>query len=375
MHRIHPALTPAVYLPGLLFEGLVRTRNLLYAYSLLPQQRVPAPVISIGNITMGGTGKTPLVICVAQMLSKLGFTPAILTRGFGRIRPGESHVLQPGEAVPSPATTLGDEPALIRRRVPSGWMGVSKNRYIAGAVLSKRDERMVFVLDDGFQHRKLHRDLDIVILDSSRPLGSDRIFPRGTLREPVSALRRCDLIAINDSTDPAQNNAVETEIRRLKTTAKIFHCRQEIKALIPFLSWEKWGRLPISPVGCGGKTGENRNREESPFSETAALPATAYLVSALGNPERFRRDLLQLGIEVRGAKFFADHYRLGKEDWRHCSEEARQKGVNTMITTEKDAVKMGEPPDFPLLVAVQSTEISDAGAFELVLKKSIEERA
>ncbi len=272
MYRIHPAFAPAVYIPGLLFEALARARNGLYEFSLLPAHRLRAPVISIGNITMGGTGKTPLVIYVAQMLSNSGYTPAVLTRGYGRWRSSEMHVLRPDETVPYPAKTLGDEPALIRRLVPSAWMGVSKNRYRAGTVLSKRNKRMVLVLDDGFQHRKLHRDMDIVIVDSSRPFRSDRIFPRGTLREPVSSLRRCDVIVINDSTDSVQNNEMETEIRHLKTRAKIFHCRQEIQALIPFLSWcEKWGRLPISSIGFGGKSVENRNREASPFSHARRL--------------------------------------------------------------------------------------------------------
>ncbi len=361
MYRVHPALTPVVYIPGLLFEALVRARNGLYSADLLPQRRLPAPVISIGNLTMGGTGKTPFVIYVAQMLSKFGFTPAVLTRGYGRMGSSKSHILLPEETVPSPATTLGDEPALIRRRVPSAWMGVSKNRYLAGTVLARRDERMVFVLDDGFQHRKLHRNLDIVLVDSSRPLGSDRIFPRGTLREPVAALRRCDAIVINDSTDSAKNDEVEKELRHLETRAGIFHCRQQIQALIPFRSWER-GRS----AGIPG--------EPAFAAEAAALPATAYIASAIGNPERFRSDVRELGIEVIGAKFFADHYLPGKEDWRHCIEEARQKGVAAMITTEKDAVKIVEPPDFPLLVAVQSTKISDASAFELLLKKSIKER-
>jgi tetraacyldisaccharide 4'-kinase len=356
MYRIHPAIAPAVYIPGLLFEALVRARNRLYERSLLPRHQLPAPVISIGNITMGGTGKTPLVIYVAQLLSKFGFAPAVLTRGYGKTRPGELHVLRPEESVPFPAKTLGDEPALIRRRVPSAWMGVSKNRYRTGTVLSKRNARMVLVLDDGFQHRKLHRDLDIAIVDSSCPLGSDRVFPRGTLREPISALHRCDVIVINDSTDSVQNNEIETELRHLETGAKIFHCRQEIRSLIPFPSWSE---------------GQDKSTDRG---RPARLPATAYLVSAIGNPERFRRDVLQFGIEVRGARFFADHYRLEKQDWQNCCEGARRKGAATIITTEKDAVKIGEPPDFPLLVAVQSTTMFDAGAFELVLKKSIEAR-
>jgi tetraacyldisaccharide 4'-kinase len=358
MVKALPALAPAVYIPGLLYEALVRARNGLYAVALLPQRRLPAPVISIGNITMGGTGKTPLVICVAQLISNFGRTPAVLTRGYGRRQPGELHILRPCEPVPSPAMTLGDEPALIRRHIPSAWMGISKNRYLAGSILSKRDDKMVFVLDDGLQHRKLQRDLDIAIIDGSQPFKSNRVFPRGTLREPLSGLHRCDIIVINDSADPAENDAVEKEIRDLGARANIFRCRQWIQHLIPFSIWasrdlEHPGRMP---------------------AETAAVPETAFLVAAVGNPERLRMDVRQLGISIRGARFFADHYRLDEKDWQQCGDEARRFGAETMITTEKDAVKIDVPPDFPLLITIQSTKISDPDGFATVLKRSIEAR-
>lgn len=349
MDRVPSALARVAYIPALVFEALVRARGGLYSAALLPRRRLPAPVISIGNMTMGGSGKTPLVICVAQILLKLGLTPAILTRGYGRVRSGESHILSPGERVPSPASTLGDEPALIRRHLPSTWMGVSKDRFLAGTIISKRGPHVVFVLDDGFQHRRLHRDLDIVIIDSSQPLRSNRVFPRGTLREPASGLSRCDLVVINDSNDASR--CVEEEIRDIKCDATIFRCKQTIRPLVPFVSWhESAGETDMVP------------------------PKSAYLVGALGNPERFRSDVRRLGIDIKGARFFRDHYKPTSKDWQACIEQARRSGVEALITTEKDAVKIGQNPDFPLLVAVQSTEISDAHGFETVLKTKIEEK-
>jgi len=354
MNRIPRTLAPVVYLPGLIFEALVRVRAGLYASELLPQKRLPAPVISVGNITMGGAGKTPLVIYIAQMLCALGFSPAVLTRGYGRARSSESHLLAPGETVPSPAEILGDEPALIRRCLPLIWMGISGNRFAAGSALLKRGERMVFILDDGFQHRDLHRDLDIVVIDSSQPLRSNRVFPRGTLREPLSGLRRCQVVIINGSADPKEDGTVAEEIRALNNGAKLFHCRQTIRSLIPFASWQ---------------TIETRSRD---FTSIPQNPA--YLVSALGNPGRFERDVRQTGVRITGTRFFGDHHRLTREDWKRCVEEARRSGSGTMITTEKDAVKIDDPPDFPLLVTVQTTEVADAKALELLLKQCIEGR-
>jgi tetraacyldisaccharide 4'-kinase len=247
-------------------------------------------------------------------------------------------------------------------------MGVSKDRFVAGSILAQRDPRAVFVLDDGFQHRKLARDLDIVIIDGSRPLLSDRIFPRGTLREPIFALRRCDAVVINGPFDSPDANSIEAEIRGLQANARIFRCNQFVQRLVPFLSWQKTASFnpeefpPIPTPGC-------RLAARKP----AGLPS-AFLVCALGNPERFQRDIRRLGIGGPGAKFFSDHHRISPKDWRNCAEEASRKGADALITTEKDAVKISEPPDSPLLVAMQSTEMADAHEFELVLKKCIEER-
>jgi tetraacyldisaccharide 4'-kinase len=356
MYKVPAALAPILFVPGLAYEAFVRARNRLYSTARLQQHRLPAPVISVGNITLGGSGKTPLVIYVAQSLAKLGHTPVILTRGYGRSHPNKMQIIAPGETIPNPAALLGDEPALIRRHVPSAWLGVSGDRLEAGKIIAGRDPKIVFILDDGFQHRRLHRDLDIVIIDESQPLQSNRVFPRGSLREPVSALRRCHLVVINRSLNEEQPDSLEPALRNVKSEAKLFHCKQRIRALIPFHSWES--RAPGSGVA-----------NEMPSQSKSVL-----LVSALGNPERFQRDIVRFGVGVPGAAFFPDHHRLNRRDWQNCAERARRKGADTIITTEKDAVKVDEPPDFPLLVALQATEMAEVGAFEAVLKNCIEGR-
>jgi tetraacyldisaccharide 4'-kinase len=324
-------------------------------------------VISVGNITLGGTGKTPLVLYIAQMLTKLGFAAAILTRGYGRKRSAETHTLAPGQTIPDPASVLGDEPAWIRRNHPACWMGVSKDRFRAGEILAPQAPRMVCILDDGFQHRALSRDLDIVVLDGSRSLRSDRVFPRGTLREPLSGLRRCDVIVVNGSADSPESACLIEEIRHLQARARIFFCRQCIGTLLPFPIWEK--------MNAGAAAGEGGSRDrEQPAAVKARSALPAYLATGIGNPQRFQRDILQFGIDVRGTRFFPDHRRLNRRDWEACIGEARRIGAEMLVTTEKDAVKIVEPPDFPLLVAMQTTDMPDREAFELVLKNRIEER-
>ena len=276
---------------------------------------------------MGGTGKTPLVLYIAQLLTQQGFQPAILTRGYKRARSQETRILAAGEGVASAARFLGDEPAVIRRYLPSAWMGISKNRFRAGSMISRKLPQAVFILDDGFQHRRLYRDLDIVILDRSQALQSNRVFPRGTLREPLSGLRRCQAIVLNGIRHEDAGGLIMEEIARFHPKASIFCCSQTIESVVPLALWNAMD-----------------------LSAEAPLPHSAYLVAALGNPQRFEQDVRRLGIEVRGAKFFSDHFWPAPGDWRACAEDARSKHAEAIITTEEDAVKISQPPDFPVMV-------------------------
>ena len=249
------------------------------------RRHLPGPVLSVGNITMGGTGKTPLVLYIAQVLTQQGFQPAILTRGYKRAQSNKTRILAPKERVSSAARILGDEPAVMRRHISSAWMGISKNRFRAGSIISQKLRQAVFILDDGFQHHRLYRDMDIVILDRSQALQSNRVFPRGTLREPLSGLHRCHAIVLNG-----------TQGRRRRGSVRRRDCALSPEGIDFLLQPDH--RVSGSPccVGCDG------------FQCPGTRPHSAYLVAALGNPQRFEQDVRRLGIDVRGAKFFPDHY-------------------------------------------------------------------
>ncbi len=338
-------LSPLLAVPGLIYESLVRTRNTLYSKRLLLQRRLPRPVCSVGNLTLGGTGKTPLVIHVAEFLLRLGAVPALLSRGYGRIS-AEPVVVGPGEEIAEAAPTLGDEPALMRRHVPGLWIGISADRYAAGLKILQRNGAPAFVLDDGFQHRRLYRDLDLVLLDRTQPLEKNRVLPLGTLREPVTGLSRAHGIVIQGACQGNHPDAFLDIVRKLNPRAQIFHCVQDIDALVPFSSWKDSTRDGPAAPDIG----------------------PAFLVAGVGNPERFRRDIAMLGIPVRGARFYRDHYKLTERDWRQCEQEARKAGAAVFITTEKDAIKIERPPQFPLLVSVQRTRVIEAEAFARMLQ-------
>ena len=350
MQRTPGAVAPLNYIAGVAYEAVVRTRNILYEAGVLRRRRLRSPVISIGNITTGGTGKTPLVIFTAKKILEMGFIPAILSRGYGRPDSDISRIVPPEKQVQSPAQELGDEPALIRRCVPEAWFGISKNRFSAGRRIEGSMGRIVFILDDGFQHRKPQRDLDIAVIDSMQPLSSNRLLPAGTLREPLSGLHRCDAVILNGSQESKENVlTIAPEIESLAPQADLFRCDQLIEKLVPFELWEK---------------------SESFTPNGTHLPSV-FLVTALGNPGRFQRDVLRLGARVSGCRFYRDHYGLKPGDWAECVKAARESGADAILVSEKDAVKISRPPDFPLLVSVQATRFQNEDAFTDLLRRCI----
>ncbi len=349
MYKPSRFFAPVLLVPGVLFEAGVRMRNLSYSKGLLTQARLPRPVVSIGNLTLGGSGKTPLVILVAQLILKLGYPSAVLTRGYGRHSRMRSHILPPGTTIEHPALELGDEPALVRRHVPAAWLGVSSDRLASGRTILGRCPDVVFLLDDGFQHRQLYRDLDIVVIDQTQPLLHNRIFPRGSLREPLSCLRRCDAVVLNGTPAAAEAALIVRAIQEINSHVPVLRCLQKIRRLVPLSAWNDPNSEDVSGVGCN----------------------KAFLVAALGNPERFRKNVEEAGIKAAGCRFFRDHHRLTPDDWRDCVLQARRCGADTLIFTEKDAIKIKEPPDFPLLVAIQSTELDRPAEMEQLLLRTI----
>lgn len=349
MFEQHPLLAPPGWFLGVVYEAFVRARNRMYDGGLLHQQRLPHPVISIGNLTMGGSGKTPLVIHLAEIISRAGATPVLLSRGYGRNAKHDA-VVEPQQDA-SAADQVGDEPALARRRVPPLWLGISANRHAVGLSISARCAHAVFILDDGYQHRRLARDLNILVIDRSQPLSSNRVVPRGTLREPLRGASRADIVVINGRCDSAGFDQIEQCVRKhVKPGAATFHCTQEIESLAPLASWR------------------DRRQQGCP----AAMAAPAFLVAAVGNPERFRRDILALGVEIKGTRFFRDHFALRSDHWLSCVSEARACGAGALITTEKDAIKLTGEIDFPLLVAVQSTRLKEQSELETRIGMLIE---
>jgi tetraacyldisaccharide 4'-kinase len=278
------------------------------------RRKLAAPVIGIGNITMGGTGKTPCVLRLAEILKQKGRKPGILTRGYGRISPFRHLALEPGAVVN--AEHSGDEPQIFVR---SGLapVGIGANRFKTGTLLVRDFGADVLLLDDGFQHQRLARSVDVVLIDALDPFGGGQVFPLGRLREAPAGLARAHLILITRSEFSDLNAAIERQVRRWNRRAPVFRAGVEAQAWVEHL------------------TDRRHPPAERPFERAGVF-------CGLGNPEAFRRTLERLGVEPVHWVDFEDHHRYRPRELRHISQEMRAQGATALVTTEKDVMNLCE---------------------------------
>ena len=305
---------------SLLYAGIVKLRAWLYERGLLRSKRLQTPVISVGNLSLGGTGKTPMVIWLAERFLAQGKRVAILTRGYK------------GSAGTS------DEIELMKSRLADRvQFGVGPGRY-ATALRLEPSGVDIFLLDDGFQHLQLSRDVNILLLDSSRPAENDRLLPAGRLREPLSAMSRADLLVFtrtetNPGTDAAigklQNGAVFAAQTRLLGFRKFGAASQKL--------------LAASELGPG------------PF----------YAFCGVGNPGAFVADLEHWGLFIAGKQAFADHHRYSDSEAAELLEAAHHAGAAALVSTEKDAHNLSgvDFQDFPVYIAIIDLVVLQENSF------------
>jgi tetraacyldisaccharide 4'-kinase len=281
------------------------------------RRHLEVPVISVGNITMGGTGKTPCVLLLAGMLKDRGYEPGILTRGYGRASPERHLILAPGADIL--AEHSGDEPQIFVR---SGLapVGIGADRFRTGADLAGAFDLDLLLLDDGFQHLRLDRTLDLVLIDSLNPFGGGELFPLGRLREPSEALARAGVIVITRSGFSDLSPAIERSVRRWNPAAPVF------RACVEPLAW------------VDHRTGQYFAPAERPFERPGVF-------CGLGNPQAFRRTLVQLGLEPAGWIDFEDHHRYRPDELRRIAHEMCAHGAAALVTTEKDTMNLSESAD------------------------------
>jgi tetraacyldisaccharide 4'-kinase len=312
---------------SVLYGGYVRLRAWLYEQGWRKQRRLRAKVISVGNLTVGGTGKTPMVLWLAEKFLAEGKRVAILSRGY-RGSGGTS-----------------DEIELMKHRLQGRvTFGVGKDRFGEGHRIEQQQAVDVFLLDDGFQHLPLARDLDIVMFDGSRKLKDQWLLPAGALREPISASRRADILIVTRKTERLDIEAGDSH------KYSIFYSQTRL------LGFRRYGGAVelkyLSEIGHG------------PF----------FAFCGIGNPQAFFDDLSRWHVPVAGQRIFRDHHRYAVADLRRLEEAAQSAGAIAFVTTEKDAENLHgiDAPAIPMFFAVIDFVLAAENEFLAALERKLQ---
>lgn len=311
------------------YERGIRVRNAYYDTWAMPVW-LDIPVISVGNLTVGGTGKTPMTVWLCEQMLARGRKPAVLSRGYKGTEQGGA-----------------DELLLVSRRVPQAVAIAHADRARSGRLAIAEYKARAAILDDGFQHRRLGRDLDLVLIDATRPFGYEHVLPRGLLREPVGSIRRADAVVVTRC-DQASPNAIEATEREVRGWA----------ASVPIV------RATHKFAGFADLSGNPADRPTA--TRTGAF-------AGIARPEAFIRTLTDIGFAPADTAFYPDHYAYGRQDADALVEWARQSEMECLFTTEKDAVKLSRlEVDWPLPVLSVCVRMEMLGDGEQVLGQLID---
>ncbi len=292
----------ALCVPEFFYSTVMRLRNTAFDAGVLKMHRAAVPVISVGNITTGGTGKTPFVALVCELSKAAGAEPGIISRGYRAASPegnDEKKVLQ-----------------ILAPNVPHEQNSVRIEA--ARRLLSTHPQCNALVMDDGLQHRHLHRNLNLVLIDATCPFGFGHVLPRGLLREPLSGLRRADIILLTRCDLVSEQQLREIEARTLRESG---------------LSSDKILRTEFRP--CGLRTASGRQQA---IESLHGQPV--YLASGIGNPEAFHQTCQSAGLTIAGTRWFPDHHDFSDVDLRCILSDAAAAGASTVVVTLKDLVKL-----------------------------------
>ncbi len=302
----------------------MRLRNWRYDTARTEIAQVDVPVVSVGNPTLGGTGKTPMVVWLARWFRDRGVRVSLISRGYG-----------------AEANRRNDEALELEHQLPDVPHLLDRDRAAAARIAVEELETQLILLDDGFQHRRLHRDLDIVLLDAIDPFGAGHVFPRGLLREPLAGLERADAIGLSraDALDDQQRAAI----------------RQQVAHFAPQAAWFEATHAPHGLLAASGRT--------TPLDSLRNLRVAAFC--GIGNPAGFRLTLSRLGCELIDLREFPDHHPYSREDVRELTNWTNSLDVALVLTTHKDLVKLeldqlGRRPLWAVAVGLEIVSGQDA---------------
>jgi len=332
-----------------LFRFGVAFRLALYKAGYKRPTRARAFTISVGNLTVGGTGKTPLVEYIARVLVAEGYRPSVISRGYGRRSRAPLVLVSDGVRLQATALEAGDEPLLLARHLPGVVVAVGARRDRVARHLDERFQPDVHILDDAFQHLALDRDLNLVLLDARDPFGGEELLPLGRLREPVSEIARASAVIVTRADHPFDQLLLEARVRELAGPIPIFYSYHEIVEL-------------FSP-----RTGDV-------LPPHALYGRAIGAFCAVGAPQLFESDLAHYRARIVFFRSFRDHHWYTPREVDRMFREATAAGAELLVTTEKDWIRLESlplPETAPLYVARLEARFEDAGAFRTFLLKHL----
>ncbi|MDY6791412.1 MAG: tetraacyldisaccharide 4'-kinase [Thermodesulfobacteriota bacterium] len=332
-----------LYLISVGYYGLIKFRVAAYKRNIIKSKRLPCKVISIGNITVGGTGKTPMTLYIAKLVQRLDYKVVVISRGYkgrleksgGVVSDGNKTILGPEEA--------GDEPFMMAGRLKGIPVIIGKDRFEAGKLAVREFDPDVIVLDDAFQHLKLRRDINLVLLDAKCPLGNSYLLPRGILREPPSSLFRSDALILTRA-DSKKMKVSYAEFSQLTHKLPVF-----ITVHVPYIY--KVEKETSAPFG--------RISNNSPLNCSELLKdRRVYAFAGIARNNDFLCSVKSFNCNVLGFIEFDDHHRYSDNDFKKIFYSAEKANVEFLITTEKDYARIAHRVKWPLDLLVVGVEIS-----------------
>ncbi len=356
------SLASILYMMSLGYGGIQKLRGLFYRKNVFKPRRLPCKVVSIGNITVGGTGKTPMTIYVANRIKELGYTVVVISRGYKGQAEKTEAMIGDGKVIFLGPDIAGDEPFMLACRLQDIPVIVGRDRFAAGMLAMHDVHPDVIVLDDGFQHLKLARDLDFVLLDYIQPFGNSHLLPRGTLREPVDSLSRsdaCILTRTKISSSSAQRSAVN-QLRVLVPQCPVFSSFQ-----IPY-----YYTIPAAT--------------KAPFEQLSKQPCSDHFkvlagrrviaFSGIARNDDFRQTVEGFHCDATGFFEFPDHHPYSERDFSDITQAAKKTAAEMLITTEKDYARIASHIAWPLDLIVIGVKVSfgeDEQRFDEFLKQRL----
>ena len=335
-----PNTSKIMYGVSRIYGKMSQMRYLLYDRGHLRRHRLPCRVISVGNLTVGGTGKTPMTIYMARYLQSIGYRVVVLSRGYGGRVQRRGAIVSDGQSIYLDPDSAGDEAFMMAAKLTGIPVLVGKDRYQSGVNAIQKFQAEVIILDDGYQHLRLQRDLNLLLLDARNPFGNGNLLPRGPMRAPISSGNQADAIIF---TRCPSEKLMSISVKEMDMPSKAFFTRHKpvvYKAVAP--NDEK---TPIFLLGL------------APLETAAIFGAKVLAFSGIANNLDFRKSLISLGVQISDFLEFDDHYRYTDGDIEELQRRSRDEGAEWLATTEKDFYRICHRLDSTIRLIVVGIDI------------------